>query len=132
MKYIALLLSAGAVWGCQSTDPGAKLACANAGLIQQFSGVCDKVIADRAAANNAADDATCRSYGAMIGTDIYVQCRVGLVQARAAASRPVVVQRGPDPILQNPLSSTTTILPNGRIQTCQNITNSAGTLSTCQ
>lgn len=38
------------------------------------------------AERDAADDMRCRSFGAMPGTAVYVQCRVGLDQARAARS----------------------------------------------
>ena len=36
------------------------------------------------AEREATDDAECRGYGAMPGTPVYVQCRVGLNQARAS------------------------------------------------
>jgi hypothetical protein len=53
-------------------------------------------IAAKKAELAAADDATCKSYGAKPGTDIYVQCRMTQQQSRdaadnAAAAAPVIV-----------------------------------------
>jgi len=56
----------------------------------------------------AADDATCRSYGTIYGTPEYVQCRENLTNQRAAnyratvdAPAPLIVQQ-PPPVIQNP------------------------------
>jgi hypothetical protein len=56
----------------------------------------------------AKDDATCRSYGAKQGTDIYVQCRIAQQKSRddadnaVAASPTVVVINNPVPTSDAP------------------------------
>ncbi len=78
----------------------------------------------------ARDDATCQSYGAKPGTDMYVSCRMQLAQERqreraaiigAIAQRPLIPQVAmPTPITTQPQTNcTTTYVGNQAYTHCQ-------------
>ena len=72
----------------------------------------------------AENRAICERYGAVPGTDVFVQCMLRVSEQRS-------LQAAAPASDQNPFSTTTTLTPNGGIKTCQNYTNGAGTLSNC-
>ena len=69
-----------ALAGCQSDSRLSQHIAKGCGLIESEAGC-----AARMAREEAADDAKCRGYGAQPGTDVYVQCRVGLDQIKATS-----------------------------------------------
>ncbi len=59
-----------------------------------------QTLEERRAAQDARDDADCRSYGARPGSPDYIRCRTELRRVRAEEERPVVVQTvRPAPII---------------------------------
>jgi hypothetical protein len=77
MRILLLAIACAALCGCGGAD-SARNSERGCGLLTSTE-TCNA----RAAAREAVDDATCQGYGAKPGTDIYVQCRVALTQARA-------------------------------------------------
>lgn len=67
-----------ALVGCQSDGTLSQHLAKGCGIIESTAGC-----ATRVARREAADDAKCQGYGAQPGTDVYVQCRIGLDQIRA-------------------------------------------------
>jgi hypothetical protein len=70
-----------ALAGCQSDGKLSQHLAKGCRLFESEAGC-----ATRIAREEAADDTKCRGYGAQPGTDVYVQCRVGLDQIKATES----------------------------------------------
>ena len=74
------------VSSCQSYARAADQGPDHCGLLIQVAGQCEAIQAQR----DAADNAQCLSYGAMPGTDVYVQCRLELARERTLRPPSVV------------------------------------------
>ncbi len=110
MKCAAILPLLGLA-GCQSYARAVDQGPNHCGLLTQAADQCDIVKAQR----DAADNATCLSYGAAPGSMVYVECRLEL--ARERAQRPVVVNSGGGNV---PLNCTSLALGGGLTSTnCQ-------------
>lgn len=74
-KVVLVMLAAVGLTGCEATNPGAR-------LVNLLVTDTLQTPSERIASESAADDASCRQYGASPGTDAYTNCRVQMAQMR--------------------------------------------------